>query len=137
MTYLTVFFRNLFRPNLTSVKVVLYENGKERNISTYDENRLRALSSSIDALWEVPKDSPYWFETEIYTKGGCFKKAVTEAEVICYSDDPNNINVKRKTGIPIRYRKKMFDKKHSIYPKLFSNIHWPDKMEVRFIHKEM
>jgi hypothetical protein len=127
------FIRNLFRPNLTSVHICIFENGKLCDISRFDENRLRALADAIDYLWETPQGSPYWFETEFFTQRTCFQKAKFSAKLTCYVVDTFIPHKKKKTGIPIRYRKKMFDKLHIIEPRRFSNIHWPGRLEVKFV----
>lgn len=136
MVHLSVWFRDLFRPNIKHVKVKLFENGKERTISTYDENRLHILMKCIDILWETPQGSPYWFETECYEVCSCFKPRETILQVSCYTQDKNSMNLKVPMAIPIRYRKKMFDKKHLLGPKFISNIHWPERVEVQFINAE-
>ncbi len=133
MFNLSVFIRNLFRPNLTSVYIRIFENGKECDISRYDENRLRILADAIDDLWQVPQGSPYWFETEFYTQRLCFKQSNLTATVTCYMRDDLNTKQKTKTGIPIRYRKKMFDKVHTLQPQRFGTLHWPGRLEVKFV----
>ncbi len=136
MSFFTVHLRGFLRPNITSVKAKLYENGKEKNIDVYDENRLRILGTCINQLWNVPEGTPYWFESDFVVESRCFKTRKTYVEVTCYTYDPFSPQFKKKMEIPIRYRKKMFDKVHKLQPAQFSTLHWPSTLEVKFILRD-
>jgi len=132
MYYFLRWIRNLFVRTITQVNVILYENGKERDVSVYDAQRLSALIESINTLWKVPDKSSYCFETEVSEQRSCFKPPVVKIHVICYREDVFTNGFKTKTGIPMRYRKKMFDRSHNIYPQAFGNQLWSKEMTVRF-----
>lgn len=117
MSCLNVYFRGLFRPSITTVRADLYANGKECDISQYDEFRLAALLESIQEVWKVPDHSSVWFETDAYVKRSCFHKPETHFYVTCYKQDMFSNGFKAKVDIPLKYRQKMFDKAHTIYPK--------------------
>ena len=132
MSCLSVYFRGLFRPSTTKVRAVVYANGKECDISKYDEFRIATLLESIQILWHTPENSSIWFETEAFVERKCFKKPETTIYVICYKQDMFANNFKSEVGIPIKYRQKMFDKAHTIMPMKGININWPETMKVRF-----
>ena len=133
-----VWFRNLFRPEITTVRVQVYENGNERDVGTYDEHRLSALCFSVDALWnaDLTGAGRYWFETDAFVKGHWFRRSETFLEVTCYERDVVNRHLMIPMAIPIRYRKRLFDKMHTINPRCYSNLTWPARMEVRFVSPE-
>ncbi len=116
MSALSLWFHNLLRPTVKSVHVIVYEKNTEKDIGLYPEQYLAALVKAIDGLWTVEKNSPFWFETEVYERHRCFKKIKTEMIVTCYSHDITASGFKKRFPIPIRYRKKFFDKKHLLLP---------------------
>lgn len=132
MSSLTIWFRNLLRPSITSVNVILYEKKAEKDIGQYPEHYMVALTKAIDTLWAVDKNSPFWFEAEIYERCSCFQKRRTEFVVTCYTHDITRSGFKRKFPIPIRYRKKFFDKKHPLVPEPVGVKTWPS-LEVKFV----
>jgi hypothetical protein len=127
---------NLFRPSIKHICVKFYENGKEKGINEFDEFRHKILCHAVDAIWFTDEKSPYWFETDVFEYRRCFKDVKTTMEVTCYMADKRNPLNKIKAEIPSRYRKKMFDKRHTIHPELFSGIIWPKLIEVRFVATE-
>ena len=124
--------RNLFVTPITHVNVVLYENGKEKDISVYDTSRHSDLVASINMLWKVPENSPCSFETEIVEQRYCFQRPIVKMRVTCYREDAIKNGFKEKSAIPLRYRKKMIGKTHSIYPVGFGKQPWFKDMAVRF-----
>ena len=134
----SVWYRNLFRPRVTHVQVLVYENGKQKDISTYPTIRLAELTDSINELWRLSTrgKQAYWFETEVYEQCSCFKKRQPTMEVTCYKENPLNPDLKNKTDIPIRYRQKFFDKTHTLKPKSSGYYEWPE-IQIKFtnIHK--
>ena len=132
MSSLSLWFHNLLRPKVTSVHVLVYEKNVEKDISLYPDQYLTALVKAVDGLWAVEKNSPFWFETEVYERHHCFKKIRTEMVVTCYSHDVTASGFKKRFPIPIRYRKKLFDKKHPLLPEAVGVKTWPS-MEVKFI----
>ena len=129
-----VWYRNLFRPRVTHVRVIVYEKGEVKDISTYPSFRLRELVQKIDELWAIsPRGKQsYWFETEVYEHAYCFQKRQATIQVTCYTENNTNPNLKKQTDIPIRYRQKFFDKKHVIIPITSAGLPWPQKVEVKF-----
>ena len=125
-------FRALFRPSITQVNVLVYENGKEKDISLYNDQQLHKIMDSVNLLWKVPDKSPYWFETETWDKGRCFGKTTTTMTVVCYKEDMLANGFKSKMPIPMKYRKKMFDQYHPIAPESIPSRKWPEKMVVAF-----
>ena len=117
---------------MTKVKAIVYANGKECDISKYDQFRLATLIESIEMLWLTPETSPVWFETDAFVDKSCFKKPETNIYVICYKQDMFANGFKSEIDIPVRYRQKMFDKAHTIMPMKGVNISWPETMKVRF-----
>jgi hypothetical protein len=132
MALLLHWLRNLFVPTITHVKVVLYENGKEKDISVYDANRRSDLIASINILWKVPEKSPCSFETEIVEHRYCFQRPIMKMRVTCYREDVFKNGFKEKSAIPLRYRKKMIGQTHCIYPVGFGKQPWFKDMAVRF-----
>jgi hypothetical protein len=129
MSCLRVYLRGIFRPSVTNVRVDLYANGKECDISIYDEVRLAALLDSIQELWQVPSNTAFWFETDAFVARPCFRKSETTIHVTCYKNDMYSNGFKTKIDIPLKYRQKLFDKSHRIYP---TGRVWPEMMTVRF-----
>lgn len=130
--YLISWFRALLRPTITQVNVVVYENGKQKDISLYNDQQLHKIQDCVNMLWKVPDKSSYWFETEVWEKRRCFQKATTHMTVVCYKEDMMANGFKSKMAIPIKYRKKMFDQYHTISPESIPSRKWPDKMVVLF-----
>lgn len=130
---LQVWFHNLFRPKVTSVKAVLYDNGKEVSIEKYSEAYLRSLLTAINDLWKVEAGSPYWFETDIYEHKKCFQRKITSIHVECYTRNMLENGFKSKYAIPVRYRRKMFDKPHPLKPEPVGQKQWSNNLEVRFL----
>jgi hypothetical protein len=114
--FLSVWFRDLLRPTIKQVHVVLLENGKPVDVGKYDAFRLQSIVDSITLLWKVPDKSSFWFETEAYDEGRCFQKRNTRLYVVCYKEDMISNKFKSKMAIPLKYRKKMFDTVHTIHP---------------------
>lgn len=127
-----VFFRNLFRPEVTSAQCAIYENGKPFDYSKYSDLHLQSLIKAIDDLFPVEAKSPYWFETDIYEQGSLFKKPKMKVCVTCYCKDMFTNGYKKKFAIPIKYRKRMFDTIHTIRPEPVGTKTWPVRMEVKF-----
>ena len=115
------------------MKVKVYENGTEKDIGIYDEHRLTALCDTLNAFCNQTKEAGYWFEAEAFLVGSCFQKRKTVLEVRCYQENRINPLAKRKIEIPHRYRKKFFDKRHTIDPRPYGSMVWPAHMEVRFV----
>lgn len=132
MSFLTLWFRDLFRPKITSVHVILYDKKQEKDISQYPDQYLTSLTKAIDGLWTVEKNSPFWFETEVYERRKCFQRPRTEMVVTCYSHDITANGFKKPFPIPIRYRKKLFDKMHPLTPEPVGVKSWPP-LEVKFV----
>ena len=132
MSFFQLWFRDLFRPKITSVHVVLYEKNQQKDISLYPEQYLSSLTKAIDALWAVEKNSPFWFETEVYERHKCFQRPQTEMVLTCYSHDITANGFKKKFPIPIRHRKKFFDKVHPLFPEPIGLKSWPP-LEVQFV----
>ncbi len=133
-TFLSVWFRSLFRPKLTTVKVVLYENGKEKSISAFPEYMVIAILNSINQVFESRESSRFWFDTAVYEKGGFFtKKKLVEILSTCYTENSSAPDKPSATNIPDRYRKRIFDKVHRIEPQLPSGKPYSQRLEVKFI----
>lgn len=132
MNSITHWFHNLFRPTITIVSVTLYENGKERPISSYEKHRAEAIMESINELWKVPDNSLTWFETEIHEHHSCFKKTKYTLHVVCYRENFMANNFKSETGIPNKYRSKMFGTTHLLRPKPVGSIPWPSNLKATF-----
>ena len=132
MSALRIWFSDLLRPKITSVHVIIYEKNKEKDISQYPEQYLVSLVKAIDALWKVDKNSPFWFETEVYERHKCFQKVKTEMIVTCYTHDLMSNGFRKKFPIPIRHRKKFFDKLHGLMPEPVGVKTWPP-LEVKFV----
>lgn len=131
-----MWFQNLLRPTIKSVHVILYENGKEKDISKFDDFRHNTLCKAINFILKTDDHSPFWFETDLFEHRSCFKPTKTTLEVTCYMQDKYNPAAKKRVNVPPRYRKKLFDKRHSIHPEQFSAILWPSTLEVAFTHTE-
>ena len=129
----SVWFRNLLRPRVTHIDVVVLEKGRVKNLSTYPTIRLSELTSSINELWNTSTrgKQTYWFETEIYEHSSCFKKRPPTMQVTCYTEHLVNPNLKQKADIPIRYRQKFFDKTHTLKPKSTGYYEWPE-IQIQF-----
>lgn len=123
---------DLFRPIITSVNVIVYERGLEKDISQYPDDYLTSLIKAIDTLWSVEKESPFWFETEACEHRGCFKKPHTEMRVTCYNRDFTANGFKTALSIPIRYRKKFFDRTYVLIHHPIGVKTWPS-LEVKFV----
>ena len=132
MSSFQLWLRDLFRPKITSVHVIVYEKNREKDISVYPEQYLAALVNAVDRLWSVEKGSPFWFETEVFERRTCFQKPHTEMIVTCYQHDLTANGFKKKMAIPIRYRKKLFDKTHPLVPESVGVKTWPP-MDVKFV----
>lgn len=129
---LRLFLHDLFRPKAHSMKVVVFENGRIREISTYSPQQLLQLMKSVQALCTVPSESSYWFEVEVVEKKGMFRKHPPILFVNCYRADSVNPVIKRGANIPNLYRKKFLDKPHPIRPEPVGMKEWPANLEVRF-----
>lgn len=122
-----------FRPKITHVKVILYENLKEKNISTYDSYRQIALMKAIQDLWVVPIKNPYHFEAEIHEFHSCFKQKQPPALfVTCYEEINSDPTRKKTMNIPVRFRTKFLGKLHTITPDPVGSSTWSD-MKVKFV----
>jgi len=133
-TFLSVWVRRLFRPKLTTVKVILFENGKEKSISAFPDYVAVCILKSINEMFESRDSSRYWFETAIYEKGGFFQKE-KQAEVLCtcYMENEVAPYKPRPTNIPDRFRKRIFDKLHRIIPQLPNGKSYSQRLEIKFI----
>lgn len=127
-----IWLYELVRPKLTHVYVTVYEKNREKDISIYDEHRLQMLIKAIESLWIVPQGTPYWFEAECFETCSCFQKRQTFIQVSCYTQDIVSSKLKKPMAIPIRYRKKLFDKILKITPQDFGSLVWPSEMFVQF-----
>lgn len=127
-----LWFQDLLRPKITSVNVILYEKKGEKDISQYPNQYLSTLVKAVDSLWSVDKNSPFWFETEVIEHRHCFKRPHTKMVVTCYCHDMLSNGFKKKMPIPIRYRKKFFDKTHMLVPEPVGVKSWPP-LEVKFV----
>lgn len=126
-------FTSWLRPTLKHLEVKIYVNGKELEITSFDAHRLEILCKAITALWKLDSGSPYWFETDVVEYRKCFSPKRTAVELSCFTEDRYNPGASVLCGIPVRYRKRMLDKRHPIDPARFSTINWPAGMEVRFV----
>ena len=133
---IAIWFRNLFRPTVTSVEAIVYENGAEQDISKYSDIQLVSLTKCINELWILENKSPYWFETDVYTHSFCFQKSKSSIIVNCLSQDITAKGFKRPFPIPIRFRNKMFDKMHPIKPDPIGPRTWRGNMQVKFVLKK-
>lgn len=127
----SVWFRNLFRPHVSTVQVTFYENHREKEISAYHLSKQEILMKEVQRLWQVPSDAPYWFEAELHQQCSCFKKYLPNLYVVCYQENERDPTLKREADIPNRYRTKMFNKYHTLPIK--DSLHlWPHPIEVKF-----
>ncbi len=129
---LSVWFRNLLRPVVTSAQVELYENGKQLQPEQFSDHILQTIMKEVDTLFVVEKQSPYWFETEAFEQCSCFKPRKTHLTVTCYTKDFLSNGYKKKFPIPMKYRKKMFDSRHMIYPEPVGSKVWSKGIQVKF-----
>lgn len=129
--------QHLFLPTINQVNVIVYENGKRKDVSMYDSHRLNELLQSINALWKSPENSSYWFETAAWEERSCFKRPVLKILTTCYKEDVFSKDMKKKMAIPMRYRKKLFDQYHTIHPELLGTHKWPQEISVRFSLQEI
>lgn len=132
MPFLEKFFFNIFRPSIKTIKVIVYENQKEKDLALYSDQQLTSLVNSIDSLWFTETNSSFWFETDVYERHTCFQTPSTEMIVTCYQKDLMTNGFKKKMAIPIRYRKKFFDKVHALTPEPVGMKSWPF-VEVKFV----
>ena len=132
MTFnLRVWFRDLIRPKTESVRVVVYENEKVREIHTYDTRRQEEIMKAVEKLWETPNDSPYWFEVEHIQIMRMCRRDPPVLYATCYRKSNRDPSEKVPMNIPIRYRHKMLDKTHDIQPEIVGFKPWP-RMQVKF-----
>ena len=127
-----VWIRNLMRPQIRSLQVVIYENNKEKSIAAYDQNRQAILMKAVQDLAQVPPKQGYWFEAEIVESCSCFKKTPPELYLTCYKERDNAPASKQATNYPVRYRQKLMNNKsHVLNPEPVGNTTWP-AMTVKF-----
>lgn len=132
--FISIWFRDLLRPKVTTVKVIIFENGIQKPITSYSDFQIQSLRNSVNALFPTDKTSRIWFDAEVYEKHSLFKKnRSTELYLICYMDNPISPDKPKPTDIPVRYRKGMFDKYHRIYPEQVGYKKWAERMEVKFV----
>lgn len=131
--FLSVWFRALFRPKLTTVKVLLYENGKEKPITAFPDYVIVCILKSINEIFDTRDTSRYWFDTAVYEQGGLFKKKTTEVFSTCYMENSYSPDKPSATNIPDRFRKRIFDKLHKITPELPNGKPYSQRLEVKFI----
>ena len=132
MSSFKIWLNDLLRPAVTYISVIVYEKGLEKDIHLYQDQYLESLVKAIDTLWSVEKESPFWFETEVYERRPCFQKPRTEIRLTCYNRDFTANGFKTTLPIPIRYRKKFFDKTHVLVPQPVGVKTWPP-LEVKFV----
>ena len=132
LSSLCVYLRSFFRPSITTVHAILSVNGKEIDILKYDSQYINAILHSINMLWVTPEGAAVWFETDIHTIRHCFKKSENQIRVTCYKQDMFATDFKTEVDIPIKYRKKMFDRKHTILPKRSGTLAWSQTVSVKF-----
>lgn len=125
LSTLTVWFRNLVRPRVSTVQVILYENHQEKEFSAFHLSKQDILMKEIQSLWQVPPNAPYWFEPEIHDTRSCWKKQPPKLFVVCYQEKELDPTRKREADIPNRYRTKMFNRHHKLSMK--------NNIEVKFI----
>lgn len=137
MSLIRTWTLSLLRPKVTRVQVRLFENGKPiDNFYNYPESRIVPLLKCLHELWEAPRGSQYWFEPEIYEmRPHCLskRKPISTLHVTCYRESLNSKDFRTKAPIPGRYMKRMFDKRHRIYPEQIGYIPWPEVVEVKFL----
>ena len=132
LSSLCVYLRSFFHPPITKVHAIVSVNGKEVDILTYDTNYTNAILHSITMLWVTPEGAAVWFETEVHTIRHCFKKAENQIVITCYKQDMFAPDFKSEVGIPIKYRQKMIDRKHTIIPKRSGTLAWSQTITVQF-----
>jgi hypothetical protein len=133
-TPISFWFQRLFRPKITTVKVILLENGKEKNISAFPEYMVLAILKSINEIFSKRDSSHFWFETAVYEKTSNFgKKKMTEILSTCYTENSIKPETPKPTNIPQRYRWKIFDTYHHIQPILPNGKTYSGILEVKFI----
>lgn len=125
-----------FRPELTTVKVLLYENGKEKHIYEYSNHHQYVLMKSIQALFPKQKTSQVWLEPEIHEVCGCFRRVPPILYVTCYQEDRTKTDFKRRANIPHRFRRILFDKVHILYPEPVGQTPWSSQITVKFVIAE-
>jgi hypothetical protein len=111
--------------------VEVYENGKLKELSGYSDLQLASLEKAIQTLFLTDPKSPYWFEVSTYEYCSCFRKDPPKMIVHCYTHDVTANGFKKGFPIPMKYRKKMFDTVHPIFPDPIVARAWP-RMEVKF-----
>ena len=133
-TFLSVWVRRLFRPKLTTVKVILFENGKEKSIKAFPDYIAVCILKSINEMFESRESSRYWFDTAIVEKGGFFQKEKqTEVLCTCYIENENALDKPRPINIPDHFRKRIFNKVHRIIPQLPNGKSYSHRLEIKFI----
>lgn len=133
LTFLSVWFRRLFHPKVTTVKCILFENGKEKSISAFPDYVVVCILKSINEIFESRELSRYRFETTVYEKGGFFQRE-RQREVFstCYMENEIAPDKPRPTNIPDRIRKRIFEKVHRIMPQLPNGKAYSQRLEVKF-----
>lgn len=127
-----IFFRDLLRPTITSVQAIVYEDRSEKDLQLYKDFHLQAILKALNELWKVETKPLYWFEAEAYEEGKCFQKRHTVIRVTCYTEDLTRPGFKKRFPIPLKYRKKFFDVKHSLVPEPVGYATWPP-LQVAFV----
>jgi hypothetical protein len=125
-------FRNLSRPTVSTVQVILYENHREKEFSAFHLSKQEILMKEIQSLWQAPPNAPYWFEPELHEVCSCWKKHPPKLFVVCYQEKELDPTKKREADIPNRYRTKMFNRYHKLAVKEGTHF-WPHPIEVKFI----
>ena len=125
MTF-TEWILNIARPRLRYMYVKIYENGVPKPISFYNQEKRELLRQSIESLLELPKESIYKFQCHIQTERSCFHPPITYLQVCCLKEGT-------LIDIPVRYRKKLFDRFHEIHP---ASGKWLSQMEIKFVTVE-
>lgn len=137
MTAIQIWIRSLLRPRVTSVTVKLYEDKREiTNFHGYPHHKLLPLLKSMNELWATSENSTCWFEAELYEcRGSCFRRSENclTMEVTCYRNSVSSNEFKTKCDMPGKYRTKMLNKVHRIYPEQIGYTPWPECVEVKFV----
>lgn len=129
---LSVWLKDLFRPKVYSVRVILFENNKLKDFHTYDSYRQTSLMKAIEELWKVPENTPYWFECETIEECSCWKcREPPYLVVTCYKENPNSPASKVLMNMPARYRNKFLGQEIPLVPESVGNQVWPP-LAVRF-----
>lgn len=117
-----IWFQDLLRPKLSTVRVSILENGVKKDITKYDNTKQKEIRDAVTTLWETPPKNLYEFQAEIFEKKHWFKTNEPTALYVCCYENEN----RTPFNIPNRYRSKFIGKTIPL------NLAWSEKIEVRF-----